>query len=649
MKSVQLSSVSLSFGGRKILEEITLTLTRESRAALAGGNGSGKSTLMQIVAGLRAADEGTISSSPRTRVSYLPQSGRVFAGRSLREEADTAFSAMHRIHEEKGEIDLLLGESESHNERVDALLQRRHDLEEELLSGGYYHREAEIDKVLIGLGFSREDFERDCEVFSGGWQMRIALAKVLLAHPDILLLDEPTNYLDYEARTWLEVFLSTYRGGFLIVSHDRYFLDVTVREVYELFLGKLKRYTGNYHDYRKTRDREIEELKKRYAEQQEEIARTEAFIAKFRFNAAKAAQVQSRVKQLEKLERIELPVHMKGMGFRFPPAPHSGKMVLSLDGLQKTYGNNTVLEHLSFELRRGDRMVVTGMNGAGKSTLLRIVAGKDEEYQGSVKTGTGVRIGYFSQEQKEFENSGLAVIETMERECPTERIPELRSLLGAFLFQGDDIYKPVQVLSGGEMSRLALLRLMLQPYNLLILDEPTNHLDIHSKEVLLRAIEQYEGSLVFVSHDRYFIESLATRVLELGPNGPKEYSGDFSYYLHRKKQETSPIPTRPPARRSPAEGEAKNDYREEKRRKNRLRIIKKEEEELMGRIEGLEREHTEIEHSMTDPEVYTDGRRVKKLQEELKDNTRQQEEYARRWEGLEEERRQLLEEVTDES
>jgi ATP-binding cassette, subfamily F, member 3 len=649
MKSVQLSSVSLSFGGRKILEEITLTLTRESRAALAGGNGSGKSTLMQIVAGLRAADEGTISSSPRTRVSYLPQSGRVFAGRSLREEADTAFSAMHRIHEEKGEIDLLLGESESHNERVDALLQRRHDLEEELLSGGYYHREAEIDKVLIGLGFSREDFERDCEVFSGGWQMRIALAKVLLAHPDILLLDEPTNYLDYEARTWLEVFLSTYRGGFLIVSHDRYFLDVTVREVYELFLGKLKRYTGNYHDYRKTRDREIEELKKRYAEQQEEIARTEAFIAKFRFNAAKAAQVQSRVKQLEKLERIELPVHMKGMGFRFPPAPHSGKMVLSLDGLQKTYGNNTVLEHLSFELRRGDRMVVTGMNGAGKSTLLRIIAGKDEEYQGSVKTGTGVRIGYFSQEQKEFENSGLAVIETMERECPTERIPELRSLLGAFLFQGDDIYKPVQVLSGGEMSRLALLRLMLQPYNLLILDEPTNHLDIHSKEVLLRAIEQYEGSLVFVSHDRYFIESLATRVLELGPNGPKEYSGDFSYYLHRKKQETSPIPTRPPARRSPAEGEAKNDYREEKRRKNRLRIIKKEEEELMGRIEGLEREHTEIEHSMTDPEVYTDGRRVKKLQEELKDNTRQQEEYARRWEGLEEERRQLLEEVTDES
>ncbi len=675
MKTLQISSVSLAFGDAQILKNATITLTTESRAALAGGNGSGKTTLMKIMAGIASADSGTLSKTPGTRISYLPQSGREFFGKTLHQEAETAFTELHSLLEEKHLVGEKLEHSTEYNKETEELINRQHEIEERLLDSGYYVRHTEIDRVLTGLGFLRTDFQKDCEAFSGGWQMRIALAKVLLEHPDILLLDEPTNYLDYEARSWLEEFLSSYHGGYLIVSHDRYFLDVTVNEVYELFMGEVHRYTGNYSSYRLKRSREMEELKKRYEEQQEEIARTEAFIHKFRYNASKASQVQSRVKYLEKIEPIELPDNMKTIRFSFPPAPHSGKKVLAAENISKTYGEHTVLKDVSLELRRGDKLVVTGVNGAGKSTLLRILAGRDTDFTGSVTLGTGVKTGYFSQEQREFEKSSASVIDTIERDTPIDRIPEIRSLLGAFLFRGDAVYKATHVLSGGEMSRLALLRLLLKPHNLLVLDEPTNHLDIHSKDVLLEALSGFTGSLIFVSHDRYFIEQLATRVLELGENGPKEYTGDFSYYLYRKKKEEeewtedkgaevkntevkaakvqdgrvrgaqkaeSSSETQPPAPRS---RQTKTDYTENKQRKNRLRSLHKSEEELLEQIEKLETDHKELQTRLAEPEVYSDGEKTREVQGKLKSKENELEELSHRWEDLESEKNRIEEEM----
>ena len=364
MKTIQASDIQLAFGDRTVLKNIQLTLTSDSRAALTGGNGSGKSTLMKIISGDIQADSGTVAVQRGTRASYLPQSGKRFTGTILYQEAETAFSELHKSAEEKEEIGRQLSTVTKEDKNTRTLLDRHHDIEERLLNADYYNREKEIEQVLIGLGFSRLDFEKECDQFSGGWQMRIALAKILLEHPDILLLDEPTNYLDLEARNWLEDFLQNYRGGFLIVSHDRYFLDTTVDETYELFMGRLNRYPGNYSTYLKRREQEIEELKQQYEKQQEEIARVHTFIQKFRYNASKARQVQSRVKYLEKLEPIELPEHMQKIHFTFPPAPHSGKKVLELKEVSKSYGPNTVLNNLTLEVQRGEKLVVTGVNGA---------------------------------------------------------------------------------------------------------------------------------------------------------------------------------------------------------------------------------------------------------------------------------------------
>ncbi len=656
MKTIQISDVQLAFGDRTVLKDIQLTLTTKSRAALTGGNGSGKSTLMKIISGEMQADSGTIAVQKGTRASYLPQSGKKFSGSTLYAEAETAFTELHSLVEEKSHIESKLGRVKQEDKNTFNLLERQHEIEERLLNADYYNREKEIEQVLTGLGFYRSDFEKDCEKFSGGWQMRIALAKILLEHPDILLLDEPTNYLDLEARNWLEEFLRNYKGGFLIVSHDRYFLDTTVEETYELFMARLTRYPGNYSAYLKRREQEIQELQQHYERQQEEIARVNSFIQKFRYNASKAKQVQSRIKYLEKLELIELPQHMQKIHFAFPPAPHSGKKVLELNQVSKSYDDNTVLENLSLEVMRGEKLVVTGVNGAGKSTLLRIVAGVDTEYRGELRYGAGVKAGYFSQEQRELEENPTSIIDLFEAEAPTELVPKLRNLLGAFLFQGDDIYKPLNVLSGGERSRIALLRLLLQPHNLLILDEPTNHLDIHSKDVLLDALTNFKGTLLFVSHDRYFIEHLATRVLELSKSGARNFPGDYQYYLYRLEKEAAqdglregPQPAKletPPESMEGAAsehngGNKKERYAQLKQQKNRLRKLESEEEKLLKRLEELENEHSRMQADMANPEVYSDGEKVKQLQKEIAANEASQSKISAQWENLVTEKEEL--------
>lgn len=663
MKSIQATDLQLAFGDRTILKDVRITITTDTRAALTGGNGSGKSTLMKILNGSMPPDGGEINGRKKTEISYLPQGGRSFSGSTLHEQAEKSFIRLHELAREKLDIEQSLGEKNDHSPEVQRLLEHRHELEEKLLNVEYYNRDREIEKVLLGLGFKRRDFDRPCEEFSGGWQMRIALAGILLEHPDILLLDEPTNYLDLEARNWLEAFLLDYRGGFLLVSHDRFFLDSTVRETYELFLGRLTRYSGNYSDYLRRRSAEMEELAHRYEQQQQEIERLNAFISRFRYNASKARQVQSRVRQLEKIEPVELPEHMKRIHFSFPPAPHSGKKILEIEGLGKSYGSNHVISGLDLQLNRGEKLVVTGLNGAGKSTLLRILAGVDTDFSGEVRFGSGVSLGYFSQEQTELENATSSILELFETEAPTELVPRLRSLLGAFLFQGDDVFKAVNVLSGGEKSRVALLRLLLKPHNLLILDEPTNHLDIHSKDILLDALGNFDGTLVFVSHDRYFIEHLAGRVLELSDGQARDFPGDYAYYLYRLEQEASgavPAPASGAAASTPASAssaaqkstaagpsapDTRNDYEKSKQQKNRLRRLETEEEALMERIEKLEEAAEVIRSEMALPEVYSDGMKIKALQEKLAENETEHQRLAEQWEKILPEKENLEEEI----
>jgi ATP-binding cassette subfamily F protein 3 len=589
MAFVQFSRVSLAFGDRDILKDVSLNLASGSRASLAGANGSGKSTLMKVIAGKIQADSGERAVMKESRVSYLPQAGdalqgQLYRGRTLREEAETAYASIRAMLSRIEELGRALESAKSDDRRTRALLEEHHRLQEGVENSGYYSRDQRIAMVLEGLGFAPADTERRVEEFSGGWQMRIALAKVLLESPDILLLDEPTNYLDIEARSWLESWLRSFSGGYLLVSHDRYFLDVTVTEVYELFQGRLKRYAGNYTAYEKTRQVELDSLLKRYAAQQEEIAKSEDLIRRFRYKATKAAMVQERIKKLEKMERVELPESLKKISITFPPPPHAGRIALSLEGLGKSYGPRQVLSGLDLTLDSGEKLVVVGRNGAGKSTLLRIIAGVDRDFEGSIRYGAGVLPGYFSQDAAETlqdpaKAGGLTALEFLEADAPTELIPKLRDMLGAFLFRGDDVHKPLGVLSGGEKSRLALLKMLLKPLNLLILDEPTNHLDIYSKDILLDTLKKYRGTVIFVSHDRAFMEALSTKTLELsvgqnvrgqnvlgqslssaGPRVHRLFYGDYAYYLDRLEREAAapeaPAETAPGAASNAASGTA---------------------------------------------------------------------------------------------
>ena len=659
MSVVQAVDVFLAFGDRILFEGIHLSIQRNTRAALSGANGSGKTTLLKILAGLLSPDSGTVVRSKGVRISYLPQTGITHQGNTLFQEMEGAFQYFHQIQDQiEGIGQRLLSLTEA-DPQTTPLLEELHHLQERLNHSGFYRRDARISEVLRGLGFSPEDLDRPTEEFSGGWQMRIALAKVLLEDPDVLLLDEPTNYLDIEARTWLEHFLSTFSGGVLVVSHDKYFLDVTVSEVYEIFNRKVTRYMGNYSSYEKKREEELQTLLALYRHQQEEIARQEEFIRRFRYNASKAALVQSRIKQLEKLQRIEVPETLKKIHFQFPPPPPCGKKVLEIEALSKSYGTRKIFSDLSFILEKGEKLAVVGPNGAGKSTLLRILAGKEEATSGKILYGSGVRIGYFSQEQNEELDMTKSVLEEIEGECPTALFPRIRDMLGAFLFRGDEVYKSVSVLSGGERNRLALLKLLLRPSNLLILDEPTNHLDLTSKDVLLEALQKYSGTVIFVSHDRYFMDGLATKVLELRLGAvPRLFVGNYSYYLEkildhasleapskellrvpsRGKKVSPSTPVSVPSSRShssPPSASVNPAWQEAKQRKSEIRKVERKLEEILSRIEHLEEEYRTLESRLTLPEVYRDGEEVRRIKLELERNETERDRLHREWETTE--------------
>ena len=633
MAFVQFTKVSLAFADRDILNDVSLNLAEGSKAALTGANGAGKTTLMKIIAGLIQSDSGERAVQKGTRVSYLPQSGIVHFGKTLKEEAETAFffaaEKLHRMEEVGRELEKK--SAESSESRIAALVEEHHRLGEEVENSGYYRREAAVSTVLKGLGFRSGDIDRNTEEFSGGWQMRIALAKILLENPDILLLDEPTNYLDIEARNWLESWLLNYTGGYLLVSHDRYFLDVTINEVLELFQGKLKRYPGNYSGYEITREVEMESLLKRHAAQQEEIKKTEALINRFRYKASKAAFAQELIKRLDKMEKIEIPESLKKINIRLPPPPHSGRIALKLNGISKSYGDNHVLNNIEFPVEAGEKLLVAGYNGAGKTTLLRILAGEDKDYEGEFQYGSGIVPGYFSQDAAETITGSMTVLEYLEADAETGLIPKLRDMLGAFLFRGDDVYKSLSVLSGGEKSRLALLHMLLKPLNLLILDEPTNHLDLHSKDILLECLKSFTGTVIFVSHDRAFMEALSTKTLGLsaGENGQHKhrlYFGGYAYYLERTEGGTNlekEIPKPPP----PA------DRTEKKQQDSLIRRLRREEETILAEMEALETERNRLENYLCRPDIYSHPIKARETKKKIDEILAALETKSKLWEA----------------
>ena len=655
MAFVQFSKVSLAFGDRDILKDVSINLQSGSKVALTGTNGAGKSTLIKVLAGITKPDSGNRAVQKDCRIAYLPQSGLTHHGSTLKEEADKAFEFGYELQRKIDEIGEQLKSNPANTKN---LVERQAELITELEESGWHRREAAAESVLIGLGFSRSDFERKTEEFSGGWQMRIALAKSLMQNPDILLLDEPTNYLDIEARTWLESFLKDFKGGFLLVSHDRYFLDVTINEVFELFNGNLKRYPGNFSHYEQVREVELKTLIAEYEQQQAEIQKLEDFITRFGYKATKAAQAQEYQKKLDKMVRIEIPESLKKIHFSFPPAPHSGRLVLRMKDICKNYdGKTNVLNNLELTLENGERLVVAGRNGAGKSTLLRIIADQDKNFTGEIIPGSGVKIGYFSQDNAETIQGKQSILEYLENEAPLELIPKLRDMLGAFLFRGDDVYKSLDVLSGGEKSRIALLQLLLSPVNLLILDEPTNHLDIHSKDVLLEALKGFGGTVVFVSHDRGFIEQLATRVLELKPGEFKNYVGNYEFYLEQLAKLENPegkslsLATATtasqssavassathsnggPPRNAPQQEVSQNklSWEEQKKRDAEKRKLEREVEKLEAEIAELEAKKAELENKMAQPEVYSNGEKAKAVQREIEEVSNKLEETNLAW------------------
>ena len=639
MAFIQLDGIGLSFGDRRIFADAHLTISPGSRIALTGANGSGKSTLMKVAAGMMEYDEGRIISSRGVRVAYLPQSGIVHEGRSLREEAMEAFADLAALEQESGDIAVRLEKGE---EPHDALLDRYQEIGETLENAEWDRREARTEQVMAGLGFSREELEADVATFSGGWQMRIALSKILLGTPDILLLDEPTNYLDLEAREWLADFLRRFPGGVLLVSHDRTFLDTTCDQVAELMMTRLRIFKGSYTGYEAFREKDLADLVERWKRQQEEIEKIETFINRFRYKDSKAAQVQSRVKMLEKMERIEIPPALKRIRFSFPEAPHSGRESLRGEDLERRYGEKTVFSNLDIELPRGSRTAVVGVNGAGKTTLLRIISGEDSGFGGNLKYGSGIRVGYFSQDQESVLNPGNTVLEEAGAGSG-EGEGRLRSLLGGFLFSGDDIHKKVDVLSGGERNRLALLKILLEPVNLLILDEPTNHLDITSKDILLKALKDFGGTLVIVSHDRYFLERIADRVLEIENGRGMTYLGDYAYYRWRKDHESEPEDTGM-ATMSPGEsrgdsedsgisGENRGLSREEqKRRRALISKLRREEENLTARLEEKETAAAELRTALEQPENYSNADKAHDLSAQLMEVEERIEQITAAWE-----------------
>jgi ATP-binding cassette subfamily F protein 3 len=640
---IQLSDLTKSFGDRTLIDHVTWQISDGDRVGLCGPNGAGKTTLLRILAGLDDADSGAVVKPADLTIGYLPQDGLTHAGRTVFEEASSAFQPLLDMKAEMHDIEHKLGDASIPQAEHDAMLARYSELQDRFRLAEGYSMDLRIATVLRGLGFSPDDGERPAETFSGGWQMRIALAKLLLGRPNLLLLDEPTNHLDLEARNWLEEYLGSYPYAVILVSHDRYFLDAVVTRITDLSLRKLTDYVGNYSKYVAQRDAMLERLRQAKKEQDDEIARVKMFIDRFRYQATKAAQVQSRIKLLEKVVPIEVPPERKRIHFTFPTCRKSGRTVLELKEVHKAYGPLTVFENLSLHIERGDRIALVGPNGSGKSTLMRMLSGEEAPDTGARTEGHEVVIEYFAQDEATRLEPTLTVYETLASGSPHDMVPAIRNILGGFLFSGDDVYKKAAVLSGGERTRLAVARMLLRPSNTLLLDEPTNHLDLDSKDVLLEALEDYGGTLIFVSHDRYFVEKLATKIIEVGHGRAVAYPGTYAEFLWSKDHQEVPAekpkaqssmpkaqgsraesqsssnghprtskPASPSRIQDPGSRDAKKRADAERRKQQRAaEALQKRIADLESRIADREAQVKELEATMASPGFYDNLEGVK--------------------------------------
>ena len=532
---IQLSGAGKRFGPKLLFENLNWLITPQDRAGLVGANGTGKTTLLKMLAGIESLDYGKLSVTRGVSSGYLPQDGLSLSGRSVFAECMSVFASLQQMEEEMEELTHKMGELDPAGPEYAQVADRFHQLDSEFRTRDGYAIEAQVGTVLAGLGFPHSDWNRRTEEFSGGWQMRIALAKLLLEKPNLLLLDEPTNHLDLEARNWLEQYLANYPFAYVLISHDRYFLDVTVNKIVEIWNRGVHFYSGNYEKYLQQKQERTEQLEAAYRNQRERIEQLEAFINRFRYQATKAKQVQSRIKELEKIERIELPHEEKTIHFSFPQPKPSGRIVAEFQNVSKSYGEKFVFGGVNFIIERGDRIALVGVNGAGKSTLIKLLAGSEPLTSGEYRLGHNAEVDYFAQDQYKELDPNARMLDDLQGEAPRSTNTELRSLLGCFLFSEDDVFKRIGVLSGGERNRYALARMLLQPSNFLLLDEPTNHLDMRAKDVLLESLEKYTGTVVFVSHDRYFIDKLATRIFEVGSGEVHVFPGNYEDYIWRKE------------------------------------------------------------------------------------------------------------------
>ena len=535
---ISVEGLTVEFGGFTLFDDVSFVVNKKDRIALVGKNGAGKSTMLKIFAGLQSPTSGTVSVPKETTIGYLPQQMKLADTQTVREEAEHAFEHIHEMEKEIERLNQQLAErTDYETESYQNLIDRVTHLTEhfQMMGGNNYH--AELERTLVGLGFSREDFDRPTSEFSGGWRMRIELAKLLLRKPDVLLLDEPTNHLDIESIQWLENFIATRANAVILVSHDRAFIDNTTFRTIEIELGKIYDYKVKYSEYVELRKERREQQLRAFENQQKKLADTEAFIERFRYKATKSVQVQSRIKQLEKVERIEVDeVDTAMLSLKFPPAPRSGSYPVIAEDVAKRYGDHLIFEHATFTINRGDKVAFVGKNGEGKSTLVKCIMGEITDFTGKLQLGHNVKIGYFAQNQAQLLDENMTVFDTVDYVAQGDIRLKIRDILGAFMFGGEASDKKVKVLSGGEKTRLAMIRLLLEPVNLLILDEPTNHLDIPTREVLEQALLDFGGTYLVISHDRYFLDKITRRTLVLEHKQLTDYVGNYSYYREKVRE-----------------------------------------------------------------------------------------------------------------
>jgi len=596
---IQLTGAGKRYGPKILFENTDWLVTPNERTGIVGANGTGKSSMLKVLAGIEGLDSGTITTQKGTSVGYLPQDGLSLSGRTVFAECMTVFDDLRALEDEQEQLAHRMSELDHNSAEYSQVAERFQRAESEFRARDGYSIEAQVGAVLSGLGFSQRDWKRRTEEFSGGWQMRIALAKLLLEAPNLLLLDEPTNHLDIEARNWLEGYLSSYPNAFVLISHDRYFLDVTVRKIAELWNKRIHFYTGGFTKYEVQKTERRAQLQAAYANQRERIEQLEAFINRFRAQATKAKQVQSRIKELDRIERIEIPPEEKTIHFKFPQPKASGRVVAEFKNVAKSYGDHPVFSDVNFIIERGERVALVGVNGAGKSTLIKILAGAEPLSAGEFTLGHNAQPDYFAQDQYKELDAGARLLDDLGTVAPRATNTELRSILGSFLFSEDDVFKQIGVLSGGERNRYALARMLMMPSNFLLLDEPTNHLDMRAKDVLLEALQGYTGTVVFVSHDRYFMDKLATRVFEVEEGRVHVFPGNYEDYLWRKGGGPESIAA--PSEKASATAAAPASAKAAEKRVNPLRLqqMKDRQIEIEQQIARLESQIADCESALS--------------------------------------------------